>query len=147
VPFATLAAVNYILDCHPKDANSAFVTIGFSTQCLRSLRLNGLQIGRRRMVQRSLMNGIAGLNIAISVLTIPIYIFGKRSRSCVKCCETRVWRNNVDSLYRLREASWPKRWLLIRCWIICYVQPVLLVHTLKHRVHLKNFESVLSATA
>jgi hypothetical protein len=37
------------------------------------------------------MNGIAGLNVAISALTVPIYVFGKRSKSWVSF-QIMIWR-------------------------------------------------------
>lgn len=34
VPFASTASLTYVIDCHPKDANQAFVTINFTKAVL-----------------------------------------------------------------------------------------------------------------
>ncbi|KAI5861503.1 MFS general substrate transporter [Durotheca rogersii] len=83
VPFATQASISYVIDCHTKDANQAFVTINFVKAVISFVAStigNGLMA---KMGPRNLFIGIAGLNLVISLLTIPSYVFGKRLRSWV----------------------------------------------------------------
>ncbi|KAL7629824.1 hypothetical protein AAE478_001347 [Parahypoxylon ruwenzoriense] len=83
VPFASQASISYVIDCHTKDANQAFVTINFVKALLSFIAStigNGLLM---RFGPRTLFIGIACLNLGISLLTIPSYIYGKRLRSWV----------------------------------------------------------------
>lgn len=83
VPFASQAAISYVIDCHTKDANQAFVTINFVKALLSFVAStigNGLLT---KFGPRTLFIGIACLNLGISLLTIPSYIYGKRLRSWV----------------------------------------------------------------
>jgi hypothetical protein len=53
VPFASTASLTYVIDCHPKDANQAFVTINF-TKAVFTLGLwRTLDPGRCSMLLRS----------------------------------------------------------------------------------------------
>ncbi|RYP10613.1 hypothetical protein DL764_000583 [Monosporascus ibericus] len=84
VPFASQAAISYVIDCHTEDANQAFVTINFVKALLSfiaSTVSNGLL---EKFGPRTLFVGIAMLNLGISTLTIPSYIYGKRLRSWVR---------------------------------------------------------------
>ncbi|KAI0378862.1 MFS general substrate transporter [Hypomontagnella monticulosa] len=83
VPFASQASISYVIDCHTKDANQAFVTINFAKALLSfaaSTVGNGLLA---KFGPKTLFTGIAILNLVISLLTIPSYIYGKRLRSWV----------------------------------------------------------------
>ncbi|KAI1371471.1 MFS general substrate transporter [Hypoxylon crocopeplum] len=83
VPFASQASISYVIDCHTKDANQAFVTINFVKALLSFVAStigNGLLA---KFGARTLFIGIAMLNLGISLLTIPSYIYGKRLRSWV----------------------------------------------------------------
>ncbi|KAI0009402.1 MFS general substrate transporter [Xylariaceae sp. FL0662B] len=83
VPFASQSAISYVIDCHTKDANQAFVTINFVKAVLSFVASsigNGLLM---KFGVRNLFIGIAMLNLGISLLTIPSYIYGKRLRSWV----------------------------------------------------------------
>ncbi|KAE9981209.1 hypothetical protein BLS_007719 [Venturia inaequalis] len=82
-PFGTQAAVSYILDCYPQDMNQALVTIMF-TKAVALLVVSLKVAGWYQAVgARSVMNTCAGINIGISLFTIPAYIYGKRFRSMV----------------------------------------------------------------
>ena len=84
VPFASQAAISYVIDCHTSDANQAFVTINFVKALLSFLASsvsNGLLA---RHGAQTLFVGIALLNLGISLLTIPSYVYGKRMRSWVR---------------------------------------------------------------
>lgn len=63
--------------------NQALVTIMF-TKAVALLVVSSKVAGWYQAVgARSVMNTCAGINIGISALTIPAYIFGKRFRSSV----------------------------------------------------------------
>ncbi|KAI0019403.1 MFS transporter-like protein [Xylariomycetidae sp. FL0641] len=83
VPFASQASISYVIDCHTKDANQAFVTINFVKAIMAFVAStigNGLLV---KFGPKDLFIGIAMLNLGISALTIPSYIYGKRLRSWV----------------------------------------------------------------
>ncbi|KAL2383286.1 hypothetical protein RJZ90_002745 [Blastomyces dermatitidis] len=83
IPFATSASFTYVLDCHPKDANQAFVTINFSKAVfifIASMFVNGWYSAQG---PREVFTWITVLNFAFSVMTIPMYVYGKRFRSIV----------------------------------------------------------------
>ncbi|OTB10088.1 hypothetical protein K445DRAFT_27925 [Daldinia sp. EC12] len=83
VPFASQASISYVIDCHTKDANQAFVTINFVKAVMSfvaSTVANGMLA---KHGPKNLFIGIALLNLGISLLTIPSYVYGKRLRSWV----------------------------------------------------------------
>ncbi|RYO85801.1 hypothetical protein DL766_003757 [Monosporascus sp. MC13-8B] len=81
VPFATQASLSYVIDCHTQDANQAFVTINF-VKALMSFIASSVSNGLlEKYGPKPLFIGIAMLNLGISALTIPSYIYGKRLRS------------------------------------------------------------------
>ncbi|RYP89893.1 hypothetical protein DL770_003986 [Monosporascus sp. CRB-9-2] len=83
VPFASQAAISYVIDCHTEDANQAFVTINF-VKALLSFMASSVSNGLlEKFGPKPLFIGIAMLNLGISTLTIPSYIYGKRLRSWV----------------------------------------------------------------
>ncbi|KAK7757746.1 hypothetical protein SLS62_000124 [Diatrype stigma] len=83
VPFASQAAISYVIDCHTQDANQAFVTINF-VKALMSFAASSVSNGLlQRFGPQNLFVGIAMLNLGISLFTIPSYIYGKRLRSWV----------------------------------------------------------------
>ncbi|KAI1800781.1 MFS general substrate transporter [Daldinia bambusicola] len=92
VPFASQASISYVIDCHTKDANQAFVTINFVKAVMSFVATtvaNGLLA---KYGPRDLFIGIAMLNLGISLLTIPSYLYGKRLRSWVARSE---WANRI----------------------------------------------------
>ncbi|KAF2786523.1 MFS transporter-like protein [Melanomma pulvis-pyrius CBS 109.77] len=83
VPFASQASLTYVIDCHAKDANQAFVTINFTKAVftfLATTYANGLYA---KMGPRGVFDAIAVVNLAICSLTIPAYVFGKRFRGII----------------------------------------------------------------
>jgi len=83
VPFASQASLTYVIDCHPKDANQAFVTINFMKAVftfLATTYANGLYA---KMGPKRLFDVITVLNLVICAFTIPAYVFGKRFRGIV----------------------------------------------------------------
>lgn len=83
VGFASTASFAYVIDCHPQDANQAFVTINFMKAVftfISSLFINGWYTSSGPLV---VFVTIGIVNLVISLMTIPMYIFGKRFRSMV----------------------------------------------------------------
>ncbi|KAI1383758.1 MFS general substrate transporter [Hypoxylon trugodes] len=83
VPFASQASISYVIDCHTKDANQAFVTINFVKALLSFIASTVANGMLAKFGPQTLFTGIAILNLGISLLTIPSYIYGKRLRSWV----------------------------------------------------------------
>ena len=83
VPFASTASLTYVIDCHPKDANQAFVTINFTKAVLTFIATtyaNGVMavIGPSKVFV-----AITIINLGVCALTVPAYVFGKRFRGLV----------------------------------------------------------------
>ncbi|KAF2646076.1 MFS general substrate transporter [Massarina eburnea CBS 473.64] len=83
VPFASQASLTYVIDCHPKDANQAFVTINFTKAIFTFLATTYANGWMAAMGPKSVFTAITIINLGICSLTIPAYIFGKRFRSLV----------------------------------------------------------------
>ena len=83
VPFATQTAFTYTMDCHPKDANQAFVTITFMKSLMTFLASTFVDGWLAAVGPRSLFVTLFVINFILGSLTIPVYIFGKRMRSAV----------------------------------------------------------------
>ncbi|KAF2190289.1 MFS general substrate transporter [Zopfia rhizophila CBS 207.26] len=83
VPFASQASLTYVIDCHPKDANQAFVTINF-TKAVFTFLVTTYANGWMAIVgPKGVFDGITLINIAVCTLTIPAYMYGKRFRGMV----------------------------------------------------------------
>lgn len=83
IPFASTASLTYVIDCHPRDANQAFVTINFTKAVftfIATTYANGIMT---RVGPRMIFDAITLINLCICTLTIPAYIYGKRFRSLV----------------------------------------------------------------
>ncbi|KAF2468820.1 MFS general substrate transporter [Lindgomyces ingoldianus] len=83
VPFASQASLTYVIDCHPKDANQAFVTINFTKAVftfLATTYANGWLI---KAGPRGVFDSITLINLGVCSLTIPAYVYGKRFRGIV----------------------------------------------------------------
>jgi MFS family permease len=83
VPFSTTAAFTYVVDCHPRDANQAFVMINFTKSVLTFISLtyaNGIMAS---IGPQNTFFAITMVNLAIGAMTVPTYIFGKKLRSVV----------------------------------------------------------------
>lgn len=96
VPFASTASLTYVIDCHPRDANQAFVTINFTKAVftfVATTYANGIMAN---VGPRAVFEGVTLINLGICSLTIPAYIYGKRFRSLVSffflSCSFRTWR-------------------------------------------------------
>ncbi|XP_014554024.1 hypothetical protein COCVIDRAFT_106139 [Bipolaris victoriae FI3] len=83
VPFASTASLTYVIDCHPRDANQAFVTINFTKAVftfIATTYANGIMA---KVGPRAVFDGITLINLGICMLTIPAYVYGKRFRSLI----------------------------------------------------------------
>ncbi|KAL6163780.1 hypothetical protein ACJQWK_10305 [Exserohilum turcicum] len=83
VPFASTASLTYVIDCHPKDANQAFVTINFTKAVFTFIATTYANGVMAKVGPRMVFDSITVINLAICSLTIPSYIYGKRFRSLV----------------------------------------------------------------
>jgi MFS family permease len=83
VPFASQAALTYVLDSHPRDSNQAFVTVNFVKTLLIFLFTSKISGWYESAGPRKLFNTLAAINLLLSCLTIPFYMYGKRFRSRV----------------------------------------------------------------
>lgn len=110
VPFASQAALTYVIDCHPKDANQAFVTINFTKAVFTFLVTTYANGWMMEVGPRTVFNTLAGVNLGVCALTVPAYVFGKRFRSMVSgvWCLLVVCADSVVT--RLRGAVLGRRW-------------------------------------
>ncbi|PVI02942.1 MFS transporter-like protein [Periconia macrospinosa] len=86
VPFASQASLAYVIDCHPKDANQAFVTINFTKAVFTFLATTYANGWMASVGPQNVFTIITVINLAICSLTIPAYMYGKRFRSLVSSC-------------------------------------------------------------
>ncbi|KAF1834676.1 MFS general substrate transporter [Decorospora gaudefroyi] len=83
VPFASTASLTYVIDCHPKDANQAFVTINFTKAVFTFVATTYANGVMARIGPGGVFNAITLINLGICSLAIPAYVFGKKFRSKV----------------------------------------------------------------
>jgi hypothetical protein len=83
VPFASQASLTYVIDCHQKDANQAFVTINFTKAVFTFLATTYANSLYARMGPKGIFDAITVVNLLICSLTIPAYVYGKRFRGKV----------------------------------------------------------------
>jgi hypothetical protein len=81
VQFGTTGVVTYVVDCHRERAAEAFAimsfvknmfSFGMTFYCNDWIAVQGV---------RNTFFVVGGITIAITLTTIPMYIFGKRARS------------------------------------------------------------------
>ncbi|KAF7959240.1 hypothetical protein EAE96_002755 [Botrytis aclada] len=82
-PFATSASFTYVIDCHPKDANQAFVTINFVKAVMVFASSSFVNGWLETAGARSVFMTIGLINAGICMLAVSIYVYGKRLRSLV----------------------------------------------------------------
>jgi MFS family permease len=116
VPFASTASLTYVIDCHPRDANQAFVTINFTKAVFTFAATTYANGWLAQVGPQAVFGTITGVNLAICALTIPAYVFGKRFRSKVSQMKWRVMRGEYElTTNRLREVhlgrSCPDNWM------------------------------------
>lgn len=83
VPLASQASLTYVIDCHPKDANQAFVTINFTKAVFTFLATTYANSWYAAVGPRRVFDTITLINLGVCALTIPAYVFGKRFRALV----------------------------------------------------------------
>ncbi|KAF3053760.1 hypothetical protein E8E11_001901 [Didymella keratinophila] len=83
VPFASTASLTYVIDCHPKDANQAFVTINFTKAVLTFVATTYANGVMASIGPSKVFVAITMINLGVCALTLPAYVFGKRFRSLV----------------------------------------------------------------
>ncbi|RYN41297.1 hypothetical protein AA0112_g2226 [Alternaria arborescens] len=86
VQLGTTAVVTYVSDCHREQAAEAFAIMNF----IKNLFAFGLTFYANDWIAvqgvRDAFYVIGGTTIAVTLATIPMYIYGKRARSWVKRC-------------------------------------------------------------
>ena len=83
VPFATSAMFTYVMDCHKVLAPQAFVTMNFVKASLSFVMSDFVNSWFQESGARSVFVTVAIMNLAVSSVSLPMYIFGKRLRSVV----------------------------------------------------------------
>jgi MFS family permease len=83
VPFASTASLTYVIDCHPRDANQAFVTINFMKAVFTFAATTYANGWMAQVGPQGVFSVITCINLGICALTVPAYVFGKRFRSRV----------------------------------------------------------------
>jgi hypothetical protein len=75
--------VSYVVDCHREKAGEAFATMNFIKNMFAFGLVNYLNNWVTTQGVRNVFFTIGGITIAVSLTTIPMYIYGKRARSFV----------------------------------------------------------------
>jgi len=83
VPFATSAMFTYVMDCHKVLAPQAFVTMNFVKASISFVMSDFVNSWFQESGARSVFVTVAIMNLAVSGVSLPMYIFGKRLRSIV----------------------------------------------------------------
>jgi sugar phosphate permease len=81
VPFAASAMFTYVMDCHPSHAAQAFVTMNFVKAALSLVMSEFVNGWFESSGAKSVFTTVAIMNLAVSGVSIPMYIVGKRLRS------------------------------------------------------------------
>lgn len=88
--FVTQSVLAYIVDIHTEDISQAFTAMNFISAVLvflASSYINGWYLSAGPTV---VFGVLGGLSVAVSLLTIPMYIYGKRLRSMIfRSCLTQ----------------------------------------------------------
>jgi hypothetical protein len=81
VPFATSAMFTYVMDCHKVLAPQAFVTMNFVKATLSFVMSDFVNSWFQESGAKSVFVTVAIMNLAVSGVSLPMYVFGKRLRS------------------------------------------------------------------
>ncbi len=81
IQLGTTGVVSYVVDCHRSKAGEAFAAMNFIKNMFAFGLTNYLNNWVINKGLRSVFFTIGGITIGVSLLTIPMYIFGKRARS------------------------------------------------------------------
>ncbi|KAH8650779.1 major facilitator superfamily domain-containing protein [Ilyonectria robusta] len=85
-PFVIQAALSYVLDCHAHESNLAFVVIAFFKAIFSFIATSFLTGFMIKVGVRHFFFGVAGVTTAVLMLSLPVYVYGKRFRSFVSIC-------------------------------------------------------------
>lgn len=88
IQLGTTGVVSYVVDCHREKAGEAFATMNFIKNLFAFGLTNYLNNWLATQGTRNVFFTIGGITIGVSLLTIPMYIYGKRARSW-------VYRHNI----------------------------------------------------
>ncbi|KAM5344068.1 hypothetical protein ACJ41O_012605 [Fusarium nematophilum] len=80
-PFVIQAALSYVLDCHAPESNLAFVVIAFFKAIFAFIATSFLAGYMLKVGVRPFFFGVAGITTAVLMLSLPMYVFGKKFRS------------------------------------------------------------------
>ena len=94
IPFATAASHTYIVDCHQQNANEAFVLINFTKAVLTFSVSWYAEKWLDKAGAKKMFVTIGMINVMITIMTIPTYVYGKRFRSYV--ARTRVSKKRSE---------------------------------------------------
>lgn len=83
VPFATSSMFTYVMDCHSNHAAQAFVTMNFVKAVLSLVMSDFVNGWFESSGAKSVFLTVAIANLAVSAVSLPMYIFGKRLRSVI----------------------------------------------------------------
>jgi hypothetical protein len=81
IQLGTTGVVSYVVDCHREKAGEAFAAMNF----VKNLFAFGLTMYLNDWITtqsvRNVFFTIGGITVGVSLLTVPMYIWGKRARS------------------------------------------------------------------
>ncbi|RDW77118.1 transmembrane transport [Coleophoma cylindrospora] len=75
IPFASAASFTYVIDCHPKNANQAFVTINFAKAVFTFIATTFVNQWLVSVGAKTMFFQMAGINFFLCMLTLPMYVF------------------------------------------------------------------------
>ncbi|KAH7110743.1 major facilitator superfamily domain-containing protein [Dactylonectria macrodidyma] len=102
-PFVIQAALSYVLDCHAHESNLAFVVIAFFKAIFAFIATSFLSGFMIKVGVRHFFYGVAGVTTAVLMLSVPVYVYGKRFRSFVSICSLAMSELSwADFIYRWR---------------------------------------------
>jgi hypothetical protein len=83
IQLGTTGVVSYVVDCHREKAGEAFAAMNFVKNMFAFGLTNYLNNWLAEQGTRNVFFVIGGITGAVSLTTIPMYIWGKRARSWV----------------------------------------------------------------
>lgn len=81
IQLGTTGVVSYVVDCHREKAGEAFAAMNFVKNMFAFGLTNYLNNWLAEQGTRNVFFVIGGITAAVSLTTIPMYIWGKRARS------------------------------------------------------------------
>lgn len=98
IPFANQAAYTYVTDCHPYDANQAFVTMGLVKAILTFITTTFINGWFESEGPRRVFWAIGAINFGVTVFTIPMYVFGKKFRALVRVALRQITTEECSNI-------------------------------------------------